>query len=171
MAANETGHFPNRWYADQTGDLHLNNAALYTNEAGASITANNVNMPTATACFASVNAPNQTVTGNVVVYSGLNANVTANGAAIADATVLSAYISQVQTVATNNNGVRLPASPVVGQQHIVINANAAANLKIYPDVGGQISNLTANVGTNIAFVTGKKIVCVSTGPSQWWFIE
>ena len=37
MALNEAGHAPNRWYADQDGNIHLNGSTLYTDELGASI--------------------------------------------------------------------------------------------------------------------------------------
>lgn len=39
MPATEAGHEPNRWYADQGGNIHLNGSTLYPDEAGTAVSA------------------------------------------------------------------------------------------------------------------------------------
>ena len=39
MPNTETGHAPNRYYSDQSGNLHLNGSSIYVDEAGTAIAA------------------------------------------------------------------------------------------------------------------------------------
>jgi hypothetical protein len=64
--------------------------------------------------------------------------VTAAGTAAAAATVLSAYLNNVTTSATNADGVRLvtPGTGNIGKAQVVIN-NTAVNVRVYPAVTSQ----------------------------------
>lgn len=116
---------------------------------------------------ASLNATGLTfsvATAGIVYTPG---TVAAAGSAQGDAAAIAAKVSTI-TASDGTKGVILPATPVVGDQYIVINT-AAAILKIYPGTGDTINATAANTAVSVAASVVTQ--CIATSTSAWWCFE
>lgn len=116
---------------------------------------------------ASLNATGLTLSATTAGIVYTPATLAAAGSAQGDAAAIAAKVSTV-TGADTTKGVILPATPVVGDQYIIINT-AAAVLKIYPGTGDTINATAANTAVSIAASVVTQ--CIATSTSAWWCFE
>lgn len=74
---------------------------------------------------------------------------TAAGTGQATATLLTKKVVVVRG-ANGTNGVRLTATPTVGDIHVVYNQSKSNGLKVYPGSGGAINEGTTNAAITLA---------------------
>lgn len=106
------------------------------------------------------------VTGNV---SGLlsitrNAPVAAAGSTAADAAAVAAGFTQI-TGADATKGVILPTAPAAGTI-VWLKNNAAAVLKVWPDVAATVNAVAAHGALSVPANTAVLLIADST--TQWW---
>lgn len=95
--------------------------------------------------------------------SSLDGIVAHAGGGQSSATLLSAGINRITTVATTGDSAKLPpATP--GVQVTVINADANS-MNLFPASGEQINSLGIN--NAFALAAGKTVICTSAGKGQW----
>lgn len=87
--------------------------------------------------------------------------IAAAGANQGAATALTASVNVVSTVAAGADGVRLPVPGGIGEVLVVVNADAADAVKIYPASGGKINNGSANASVSVAATKSALLVAVS----------
>lgn len=91
--------------------------------------------------------------GTARAMSGrINTAVSAAGTGQSDATALVSSVNSVTTVAANS-GVRLPACDLGGDVW-VYNGQVTNALKVYPDTGAAINQLSANTAVSLAPYSG-----------------
>jgi len=100
----------------------------------------------------------QVLSANGVKFSA-GAALTATGTLQSDALQLAATINQVTTVAAST-GVKLYSAAVAGDMQVVYNGGANS-LKVYPQSGATINQLSANTGMTLPINTSCQFFAVS----------
>lgn len=104
-------------------------------------------------------------TATVQPQVSVAAAVSAAGASLAAATVLTAIANRVSTVAAST-GVRLPSNVEIGGICFVSNSQATNALLVYPVSASETINaLAAGAGFSVAAATGATFLRVSA--TQW----
>lgn len=99
----------------------------------------------------------------------LNAKfVAAAGSSQSDATEVEAGLSMVNSVGSGE-GVKLPATPIIGSLFIIWNTDESNTLEVYPGTGDSINAAAANAGFTVAAMGC--IILVATAAGQFYAVE
>lgn len=90
-------------------------------------------------------------------------SVTAAGSNQAGATALTTPMNTVDT-ATANQGVRLPASPALGEEIVVVNKSGVV-ITVYPGTSGTIDGGSVNAGVSVSNAFVVRYICTSATPN------
>lgn len=116
---------------------------------------------------ASLNATGLTLSATTAGIVYTPATLAALGSVQGDAAPIVAKVSTV-TGADTTKGVILPATPVVGDQYIIINT-VASTLKLWPGTGDTINATAAN--TAVVLAASVVTQCIASSTSAWWCFE
>jgi hypothetical protein len=109
------------------------------------------------------------VTGGLYDAGEINLGVAGAGSTLAAATQLATYFNKVSAVtATSADGVKLGASPSIGDVMVVLNAASAA-VDVFPNTATSwIDNLAVSAVKSVAVGQSVHFVCKVAGASAQW---
>lgn len=144
----EAGHHPNRFYADQQGNLHLNGGQLFT-LSGSAIGSDDGTALTLTTLLA------ENATDNITAHAG---------GGQANATALATEINRVTTVATAGDSAKLPLS-VAGLTIIVIN-HGSNPMQVYGSGTDTIDDVAT--ATGVSQMQGSVTIYTCSTAGAWY---
>jgi len=100
----------------------------------------------------------------ISVYTAASTITAYAGGGQANATQLNSEYNKVTVVGTNGDSVKLRAA-IKGLRMVVVNADAAQNMDVYPQTGDNFEGLAANTAKSIPFGEQKEFFCFAD--AEW----